>query len=106
MPYSPAQVVATAYQLVLQKGLFNDDCKVWKRNTDAYKTWANFKVDFAIAYQEWWESKSASANGAGFQSANLAISKTQLTPLQFLPSQPPETAPPLLLSRRQKTHLA
>ena len=52
-PYSPAQVLATVYQLVFQTGLFNDNCKFWKSKTDAYKTWANFKVDLAIAHQEW-----------------------------------------------------
>ena len=52
MPYLPAQVVATAYQIVFQTGMFNDDCKVWKRKADAYKTWANFKVHFATAHYE------------------------------------------------------
>ena len=39
------------YQLVFQTGLFNDNCKVWKRKADAYKTWAKFKVDFSIEHQ-------------------------------------------------------
>ena len=71
-PYSPAQVVATAYQLVFHIGLFNNNCKVWKRKADAYKTWVNFKVDFTTAHQEWRESQSTSAGGAGFHSANIA----------------------------------
>ena len=70
-PYSPAQVVATSYQIVFQTGLFNDNCKVWKRKADAYKTWENFKVDFATANQELREPQATSAGGADFQSANL-----------------------------------
>ena len=52
-PYSPAQVVDTAYQLVFQTDLFNNNCKVWKRQEAAYKTWANFKADFSTAHLEW-----------------------------------------------------
>jgi hypothetical protein len=47
-PYSPAQVVATAYQLIYAAGMFLDDAKVWKRQADDYKTWEHFKRDFAI----------------------------------------------------------
>ena len=71
-PYSPAQVVVTACQIIFQTGLFNDDFKVCKRKAEAYKTWKNFKVDFATAHQEWQESQAISAGGAGFQSTNLA----------------------------------
>ena len=51
-PSLPAQVNATAYQIVFQTGIFNDNCKVWKCKADAYKTWENFKVDFSSAYPE------------------------------------------------------
>jgi hypothetical protein len=37
-PHFPEQVVATAYQLIFATGLFLDDCKVWKRQLAAYKT--------------------------------------------------------------------
>jgi hypothetical protein len=70
-PYSPEQVVATAYQLIFATGLFLDDCKVWKRQLAAYKTWANFKPDFTLSHREFWESKTTTA-GAGYQSANAA----------------------------------
>ena len=73
-----AQVVAEAYQLFFQTFLFNDDCKVCKLKADAYKTWANFKVDFSIAHQGWWESQATSAGCAGFQSTNIAHQKDTL----------------------------
>ena len=65
------QVFATAYHIVFHTGLFNDNCKAWKRKADAYKTWANFKVDFATLHQKWQESQATSAVGASFQSANI-----------------------------------
>jgi hypothetical protein len=70
-PYTPEQVVATAYQLIYATGMFVDDAKVWKRQTAAYKTWAHFKRDFAISHREFREAKVTSA-GAGYHSANAA----------------------------------
>jgi hypothetical protein len=70
-PYSPAQVVATAYQLIYATGMFVDDAKVWKRRTTEYKTWEHFKRDFAISHREFREAKVTST-GAGYQSANAA----------------------------------
>ena len=49
--YSPAQVSAAAYHLVFQTDLFNDNCKFWKIQEDAYNTWEKSKVDFATAHQ-------------------------------------------------------
>ena len=37
-PYTPKQVGAVAYQLVLQTGLFFDNCKIWHRKDLADKT--------------------------------------------------------------------
>ena len=68
-PYSPKQVVATAYQLIFATGVFLEDCKVWKRQLEAYKTWEHFKVYFALSHRELRETKVTSA-GAGYQSAN------------------------------------
>jgi hypothetical protein len=68
-PYSPAQVVATAYQLIYATNMFLDDAKVWKRQADDYKTWEHFKRDFAISHREFCEAKITSA-GAGYQSVN------------------------------------
>ena len=68
-PYSPEQVVATAYQLVYATGIFLDDCKIWKRRPEAYKTWGHFKIDFTLSHREHRETKVTTA-GAGYQSAN------------------------------------
>ena len=71
-PYTSEQVVAVAYQLVSQTGLFLKDCKIWRRKDPADKTWTAFKIFFATSHQEWRESQVITA-GAGFQTANSAV---------------------------------
>jgi septal ring factor EnvC (AmiA/AmiB activator) len=46
--------------------MFNDDCKTWKRQTTAYKTWAQFKIDLSVAYKEHRDSLDISPQAAGF----------------------------------------
>ena len=70
--YTPKQVVAIAYQLVFQTGLFLGDCKIWRRKDPADKTWTAFKVLFATSHQEWRESQVTTA-GADFQTANSTL---------------------------------
>jgi hypothetical protein len=65
-PYSPEQVLSIAYQLVFRTGIFTDDCKLWKRQAAAYKTWPQFKLDFALAYQEYSEGLDISPRAVGF----------------------------------------
>ena len=50
-PYTPAQVVGISFQIVLQTGIFNDDCKLWRRQPADVKTWTHFKEFFATAHQ-------------------------------------------------------
>jgi hypothetical protein len=71
-PYSPAQVLNVAYQLVFRTGIFADDCKIWKRQPTAYKTWPQFKLDFAIAYQEYNEALVITPRASGFSAEALA----------------------------------
>jgi hypothetical protein len=65
-PYTPAQVLAIAYQIVFQTGIFADDCRDWKRQTAAYKTWPQFKIDFTRAHQEYHKSQVVTPGAAGF----------------------------------------
>ena len=71
-PYTHEQVVAVAYQLVFQTGLFLDDCKIWRRKDPADKTWTAFKIFFATSHQECQELQVTTA-GACFQTANAAV---------------------------------
>ena len=70
-PYTLAQVVGIAFQLVFQTGIFNNNCKLWRRQPEDVKTWTRFKEFFATAHQEWRESQTTTA-GAVFQSSNHA----------------------------------
>jgi rubrerythrin len=71
-PYTPEQVLSIAYQLVYRTGIFADDCKIWKRQAAPYKTWPQFKIDFALAYQEYNESLDIAPSAAGFHAQEIA----------------------------------
>jgi hypothetical protein len=70
--YTGPQIVAYAYNTILQTGLFTDACRDWRRRPAAQKTWPTFKVDFSLAHQEMRELQ-ATTQGAGFHSANSAL---------------------------------
>jgi hypothetical protein len=70
--YTGPQIVAYAYNTILQTGLFTDACRDWRRRPAAQKTWPTFKADFSLAHQEMRESQTTT-QGAGFHSANAAL---------------------------------
>jgi rubrerythrin len=65
-PYSPKPILDVAYQLIFCTGIFSNDCKIWKRQPAAYKTWPQFKVDFAVAHQEYSEALDVTPAASGF----------------------------------------
>jgi hypothetical protein len=50
--YRTEQVINNAFQLLYATGMCIDDCKIWKRRDTAYKTWDQFKTDFALSHRE------------------------------------------------------
>jgi hypothetical protein len=68
-PYTAPQVLACAFQLVFATGMFLEDCKLWKRRAADYKTYPQFKLDFAVSHRELRETRTTAA-GAGYQAAN------------------------------------
>ena len=70
-PYTPAQVVGIAFQLVFQTGLFNDDYNLWQRHPADVKTWTHPKEFLDTSHQEWWESQTTTASSV-FQLGNHA----------------------------------
>jgi hypothetical protein len=79
-PYSPAQVLTIAYQIIFQTGIFADDCREWKRRDAAYKTWPQFKTDFTRAHQEYRESQVTTPGASGFLAdENSSLSDQQET---------------------------
>ncbi len=71
-PYSTEQVTNNAYQLIFATGMFIDDCKIWKRHDAAYKTWDQFKIDFADSHREFRDARGTTAGSTNYQ-ANNAI---------------------------------
>jgi hypothetical protein len=71
-PYSPAQVLNVTYQLVFRTGIFADECKIWELQPEVYKTWPQFKLDFAVAYQEYNEALAITPHATGFNAEALA----------------------------------
>ena len=69
-PYSPEQVINTAFQLVYATGMFLDDCKIWKRRAVAYKTWAQFKTDFALSHREFRDARGTTAGATDYKANN------------------------------------
>ena len=55
-PISQVQVTNRAINLIMNTGLFTDDCKEWKRLSADSQIWLAFKVKFIEAHQEWRES--------------------------------------------------
>jgi len=74
-PYSPAQIIAIAYNVLFSTGMFPDACRDWRRRPLIQQNWATFKVDFALAHQELRDSQVTS-NQAGYQAANNAAYDT------------------------------
>jgi hypothetical protein len=71
-PYGASMIVNVAYTLVFNTGLFPNACRAWQSRAIAGKTWAQFKIDFAIAHREF-RLTNQTAQQSGFHSANMMI---------------------------------
>jgi hypothetical protein len=67
-----AQVLTNTYSLVCSTGMFPESCREWRRHTKAHKTWANFKVHFTEAHQDW-RLLQGTTQTAGYHGANNAM---------------------------------
>ena len=73
-PYIAPQFVTIAYSLVLGTGQLKEVCRDWKRTLAPRKTWANFKMDFGLAFQELRESQqTAQEEGFAPQNTNHVV---------------------------------
>ena len=74
-PYTAEQIVNTGYTLVFNTGMFEDDCKKWrKRTAPLVNDWPSFKTFFSEAYNDWRESQKTSA-AAQYGTANSVHTK-------------------------------
>jgi hypothetical protein len=75
-PYGAAIIVNVAYTLVFSTGLYPDACRAWQSRAIAANTWAQSKIDFATAHQEF-RLTSQIAHQSGFHSANMMIEQVR-----------------------------
>lgn len=73
-PYTAAQILSIAYNLVKDTGFYDEGCKEWKRRPVDEKTWPNFKLFFSREFKENRQS-NAKAKTGGF--ANNAESENE-----------------------------
>ena len=52
-PYTPQQIIAIAYFLVFQTGIFEKYCDEWDEKPQQDKSWINFKSHFTRAHQRY-----------------------------------------------------
>ena len=97
-PFTPEQVVSSAFCTIPKYGLFNEDVREWKRLPGNQKAQENFDVHFARAYHELKESMETSrtvgyannsetaavlnnlaqAEGSQFQKGNVGVVRKRL----------------------------
>lgn len=65
-PYSQAQILNTAFLLIQKTGIFNKECRNWRKKLPADKTWANFKTFFKEAYDDYREDNQMTASHTGY----------------------------------------
>ena len=69
-PYSQAQILNTAFLLIQKTGVFNKECRKWRKQLAANKTWDNFKIFFKEAYDDYKEDTEMTASGLGFNATD------------------------------------
>jgi hypothetical protein len=76
VPFTPTQIVQTAYHAISKSGIYNDVCKEWRQKHVANRTWTNFKAFFATEYNELKEQQKLNNNQNSFHGTNSAINLT------------------------------
>ena len=51
-PFTPTQIINTAYTLVFNTGMYFDECKTWRQLPNNDKTWTQFKTHFLEAQKD------------------------------------------------------
>jgi hypothetical protein len=72
-PWTPAQVLQTAYHAVSSTGSYIEPCKRWRGRNAADRTWPAFKTFFADEYHDLREQQRINTTQAGFHNANSAV---------------------------------
>jgi hypothetical protein len=68
-PYMAPRVIANAYTLVYNTGLFPDACREWRHHPAAKKNWTTFKIHFSKAHNDYRLTQNT-AQTSGYHTAN------------------------------------
>ena len=69
-PYTPLQMVSTAYQLVFNTGVFSLDCKEWRKRPTVNQQWPDFVTFWTEKHMDYREEQTQ-MTGQGFQANNV-----------------------------------
>ena len=65
-PFTQAQILSSAFLIIQKTGIFNKECRKWRKKDPHHKTWANFKVHFREAYDDYKEDLQMNTAGSAF----------------------------------------
>ena len=82
-PFTPDQVLETAYYAVSASGLYTDACKLWRKRNANTKTWVAFKKYFASEYHDMREQMDMNAQQTGYHSANAVLAQPKQDSVQL-----------------------
>jgi hypothetical protein len=68
-----AQKLSSAYSKIFKSGKFNSACRRWDEKLEGYKTWNNFKIQFAAAYRQHRQIQGETIGAQAF--ANSAVTQ-------------------------------
>ena len=92
-PFIPVQVVNTAYNVVFSTGMFNDDCKIWKRKPTVEKSGPVSKLTLpSHTKNSWIPRRLSKLQGSRLTTQIPSVkqspqSTTSLTPLWLIGNQ-------------------
>ena len=71
-PYSQAQILSISFLIIQKTGLFNKECRKWRKKDPADKTWALFKAHFREAYDDYKEDLQMNTAGSAFNAGAVS----------------------------------
>jgi hypothetical protein len=73
----PSQQISVGYANIFATWHFMSACCRWNEKPSADKTWTHFKSHFAAAHREHKQMQGETAENAGYQSANAAMTQNE-----------------------------
>ena len=85
-PYLQTQILNTVFLLIQKTGVFNKECRKWRKKAPADKTWVNFKTFFKEAHDDYKEDNEMTIAGASYNitKENVVANATTQDTLEHL----------------------